>query len=59
MLRRGLTEGAHNNGMHPTASQRGCYRELVATHVECAAGDAWRSALIGGYDKIQSVRFLI
>jgi len=29
-----------NNGMHPTANQLGCHRELAAGIVDCAAGDA-------------------
>jgi hypothetical protein len=27
------------SGMHPTANQRGCHRELAAHHVALAAGD--------------------
>jgi hypothetical protein len=26
------SEAQHNNGMHPTAIQRECHRELVANH---------------------------
>ena len=34
----------HNNGMHPTANQRVPRARLERTAVECAAGDAGRSA---------------
>ena len=27
------------SGMHPTANQRGCHRELAAHHVALASGD--------------------
>lgn len=38
----GHPNGPPNNGLHPTANQPECHRELAASGVECAAGDAWR-----------------
>ena len=40
-----MSPSAPNNGMHPTANQLGCHRELGRTSVVCAAGDAGRWAL--------------
>ena len=44
LTRNSSSNPAPNNGMHPTANQRSFHPELVRNQVECAAGDAGRSA---------------